>query len=90
MKAGRFIGDEALVVAEKLQPDVPPVHFFGQGAGYPVGHADQWTSIGRSSFATMQQKAPPLHTRNSTAPNPPNSKIHVKAKTGESKSDGGQ
>jgi len=41
MKAGGdIVGDELLVVAEELHPALPPIHFFAQWAGYPVGPAD--------------------------------------------------
>src|SRR5215469_139068 len=36
---GDIIGEEALVVSEELQPALRPIHFFAQGAAYPVGFA---------------------------------------------------
>jgi hypothetical protein len=84
------IDDEALIVAEELQPALPPIHFFEQGGRVPGGsRRSGWTGIGRSSFATLREIRHHYHAQSGcAAPKPAkDSKIHVKTKTGESKSE---
>ena len=48
---------KVLAVAEELGPSQPAMHFFAQGAGYPVGSRRSGsTNLGRSSFAVMRQE----------------------------------
>jgi hypothetical protein len=72
---GGIIGDQALVVAEELDPMLAGRACPHTGAGYPVGHADQAGRHRAVIFRDTTMKDPPLTDASGCAPSKTRQKL---------------